>query len=165
MSDDDLITMTEAAALAGRTYETVRRAVADGRIPRVRVRELRKGGWAVRRADVLALWSPREPPRCDVCGKPVSGPGRRHRRCASTPPGWLTIRDAAAILGCSFQNVNQLIRWGTLPDLRPETVEAYKSGVRWRRFERGGRGGRLGLPGRPRKAKPDPEPWQLWDGT
>ena len=157
MSDDDLITIGEACALVGRTRETLRRAVRDGRLSRVRVpKRGRDGSWyRVRLGDVLALWPPRELPRCDVCGEVVSEAGRRHRRCAATPPGWLTIREAAAVLGCSFQNVNQLVRWGTIPDLLPATVEAYKRGVRWRRFERGR--------GRPRKAAP--EPWQLRDGT
>lgn len=135
---DDLITIDEACELVNKTRETLRRAARDGRLVRVRVPKAGRDGsyYRVRRADVLALWPPRELPRCDVCGEVVSEAGRRHRRCVATPPGWLTIREAAAVLGCSYQNVNQLIRGGTLPDLRPETVEAYKSGYRRPLFRR-----------------------------
>jgi hypothetical protein len=62
----------------------------------------------------------------------------RKMRAAKTkrrPSGWLSITEAGAILGMTRQGVSKLVRTGTLPNLLPETVEAYKAGTLPRRAQ------------------------------
>ena len=122
----------------------------------------------LRREDVLALWPPRADGQrkrrsraqtitraCASCGRELVLPAYRlrsdradqqhfycSRPCAgqglrSCPEG-MSVREAAAVLGCTFQNVQQLHARGTLPDLLPETVLAFKQerDARLRRWAR-----------------------------
>lgn len=55
--------------------------------------------------------------------------GRRTlARGHGAPAGWLTLREAGAVLGLSQTGVSKALKRGALRDLKRETVMAYKEG-------------------------------------
>jgi hypothetical protein len=137
---DELLTVKEAAQLVGVCYETIRNRINRGMLRVVidssQARGRGDSGRRVRSPEVLEPYAPkpaRPENRCKVCDKPIAP---RRKWCSHNcfgidqrkNPDWLSLREAAAIIGCTFQNVSQLLRTGTLADLNLETVQSYAIG-------------------------------------
>lgn len=110
--DDDLLTVSEAAAYRGVEHSTILKAIQSGRLPSVAGFR----GYLVRRPDVDALVIRSHPSRAD------------------SP--YVSIAEAAALLGVTRQWVHHLVaagRLGAAPDARTDGRQS--AAVRLRRAD------------------------------